>query len=332
MPDDQPLPSQPLSDEDRALLQMEFCGMHFNTPLVLLSGCVGFGREYTRVRGFSHDDVGAVCLKGTTWESRQGNPPHRLAETPSGLLNAIGLQNPGADAVVKEMLPLLDHKQTRFIANVSGSTVEEYARITALFDDSPIAAVELNVSCPNVQQGGLIFGNDAENSAKVVAACRQKTDKPLIVKMSPNQSDIANNAKRCLEAGADAFAVINTMTGMAINIERRQPILGNRQGGVSGPAIRPLAIWRVHQVYQVCRPHGIPIIGQGGLCSGEDAVEFMLAGACAVGVGTALFYDPLVCAKINRFLCDYLRRHKLKSVSELTGAMESPSGPVTESP
>ena len=322
--DAKPISSERLSKQDMARLSMDFCGMRFNTPLVLLSGCVGFGREYTRVRGFSHDDVGAVCLKGTTLESRRGNPPHRLAEVPSGLLNAIGLQNPGVRTVVDKLLPLLDHEQTRFIANVSGSSVEEYAEITSLFDDSPVAAVELNVSCPNVQEGGLIFGNDAKNSAAVVAACRKRTKKPLIVKMSPNQSDIMENARHCLEAGADAFAVINTMTGMAIDIERRRPILGNRQGGLSGPAIRPLAIWRVHQVYQVCRPHGVPVIGQGGACSGADAIEFMLAGASAVGVGTALFYDPLVCLKMNRVLCDYLRRHKLKNVAELTGAMEPP--------
>ncbi len=302
-------------------LAVDFCGLTFNSPLVLLSGCVGFGEEYTRVRGFSNRDVGAVCLKGTTLEPRPGNAPHRVCETPMGMLNAIGLQNPGADHVVGKILPQLDFSETRFIANVSGSTVEEYHEVTRRFDDSPIDAIEINISCPNVREGGVAFGNDPDMSARVVEACRKATGKPLITKLSPNQTDIANNARRCIEAGSDAFAVINTLMGMAIDIETRQPVIGNNQGGLSGPAIKPVALLKVHQVYQVCKAHHIPIIGQGGVTTVEDAIEFLIAGATAVGVGTALFYDPLVCKTLNTGISDYLQRQQLANVTALTGSL-----------
>jgi len=302
-------------------LNIEFCGMPFATPLVLLSGCVGFGEEYTRVEGFSHHDVGAVCLKGTTLEPRLGNPPHRVFETPAGMLNAIGLQNPGARHVVDKILPQLDFSETRFIANLSGSSVEEYYEVARIFDDSPIDAMEINISCPNVKQGGVQFGNDPEMSARVVEVCRKATRKPLITKLSPNQTNIAENARRCLEAGSDAFAVINTLTGMAIDIEERTPIIGNNQGGLSGPAIKPIALLKVHQVYQVCRDHGVPIIGQGGITRAEDALEFLIAGATGIGIGTALFYDPLICQRINRGIVDYLNRHGLQNVEQLIGTL-----------
>ena len=303
------------------MLAVDFCGMKFATPLVLLSGCVGFGEEYTRVAGFSNRDVGAVCLKGTTLAPRLGNSPHRLMETPMGMLNAIGLQNPGVDRVIEEVLPRLDFDETRFIANVSGSTVEEYAEVTRRFNDSPIDAMEINISCPNVKAGGVQFGNSPEMSARVVEACRAVTDKPLITKLSPNQTDIAENARHCIEAGTDAFAVINTLTGMAIDIEERTPIIGNNQGGLSGPAIKPIALLKVHQVYQACKGHGVPVIGQGGVASAEDALEFIIAGAAAVGVGTALFYDPLVCPRINAGIVAYLRRHEISEVSQLVGSL-----------
>jgi dihydroorotate dehydrogenase (NAD+) catalytic subunit len=303
-------------------LHLEFCGLNFNSPLVLLSGCVGFGEEYTRVRGFSNRDCGAVCLKGTTGTPRLGNQPHRVYETPGGMLNAIGLQNPGVDKVVGEILPTLDFDETRFIANVSGSTIEEYVEVTRKFDDSPIDAIEINISCPNVKEGGVAFGNDPDMSARVVEACRAVTQKPLITKLSPNQTDIAENARRCIEAGSDAFAVINTLMGMAIDIEARQPFIGNNQGGLSGPAIKPIAVLKTHQVYQVTRAHGIPIIGQGGIASAEDAIEFLLAGATAVGVGTALFYDPLILPTINQGIVDYLERHGLERISQITGALQ----------
>ncbi len=302
-------------------LAIDFCGLAMASPLVLLSGCVGFGEEYTRVAGFSNADVGAVCLKGTTLEPRLGNRAHRVYETPGGMLNAIGLQNPGARRVVDEILPALDFNETRFVANVSGSTIEEYEAVTRIFDDSPIDAIEINISCPNVKEGGVTFGNDPDMSARVVAACRRATSKPLITKLSPNQTDIAENARRCIDAGTNAFAVINTLMGMAIDIERRQPVIGNNQGGLSGPAIKPIAVFKVFQVSQVARAHGIPIIGQGGVTCAADAIEFLLAGASAVGVGTGLFYEPLVCREINAGIADYLDRHGIAHVADLSGTL-----------
>ena len=310
-----------MTTDNNLALHTDFCGLELNTPLILLSGCVGFGEEYTRVKGFSNRDVGGVCLKGTTLEPRLGNAPHRVYETPAGMLNAIGLQNPGARHVVDTILPSLDFTETRFIANLSGSTIEEYAEVARIFDDSPIDAMEINISCPNVKEGGVAFGNDPEMSARVVEVCRKATNKPLITKLSPNQTNIAENARRCIEAGTDGFAVINTLMGMAIDIESRSPIIGNNQGGLSGPAIKPIALLKVHQVYQVCRDHGIPIIGQGGITTAEDAIEFMLAGASAVGIGTALFYDPLVCPKINQGITEYLQRHELTHVAQLVGSL-----------
>jgi len=304
-------------------LHTEFCGLQMASPIVLLSGCVGFGEEYTRVEGYSNSDVGAVCLKGTTGDARLGNPPPRVYETPDGMLNAIGLQNPGVDKVVDDILPGLDFSETRFIANVSGSTVEEYVRVTRRFDDSDIDAIEINISCPNVREGGVAFGNDPEMSARVVAACRAVTSKPLITKLSPNQTNIQENTRLCIEAGTDGLACINTLMGMAIDTATRTPIIGNVQGGLSGPAIKPIALLKVHQVYQVAKEHGVPIIGQGGITTANDALEFLIAGASAVGVGTALFYDPLVCKKINAGLLDYLQAHNIESVSGLTGSLQT---------
>jgi dihydroorotate dehydrogenase (NAD+) catalytic subunit len=303
-------------------LATDFCGIKLQSPIVLLSGCVGFGAEYTRVEGFSHHDIGAVCLKGTTLEPRLGNAPHRVYETPAGMLNAIGLQNPGADKVINDILPQLDFEETRFIANVSGSTVEDYFETTKRFDDSPVDAIEVNISCPNVKEGGVAFGNDPEMSARVVEACRRATNKPLITKLSPNQTDIADSARHCIEAGTDAFAAINTLMGMAVDIESRTPVIGNRQGGLSGPAIKPVALLKVNQVYQACKGHNIPIIGQGGITSAEDALEFIIAGASAIGIGTGLFYDPLICPKINAGILNYMERHKIDSLEQLTGSLK----------
>jgi dihydroorotate dehydrogenase (NAD+) catalytic subunit len=305
-------------------LSLSFCGLSFASPLVLLSGCVGFGEEYTRVEGFSNRDVGAVVLKGTTLAPRLGNPAHRVYETDMGMLNAIGLQNPGVDAVVRDILPTLDFAETRFIANVSGSTIDEYVEVTRRFDDSPIDAMEINISCPNVKEGGVQFGNFPEMSARVVAACRAATRKPLITKLSPNQTDIQANARACIEAGTDALSVINTVMGMAIDASTRRPVIGNVQGGLSGPAIKPIALLKVHQVYQVAKLHRIPIIGQGGIVTAEDALEFLIAGASAVGVGTALFYDPHACLRLNAGIDAYLAAAGLASVAELTGSLILP--------
>jgi dihydroorotate dehydrogenase (NAD+) catalytic subunit len=315
-------------ETDSNPLALDFCGMRFASPIVLLSGCVGFGEEYTRVAGFSNRDAGAIVLKGTTAAARLGNAPHRVYETPQGMLNAIGLQNPGATAVVHDILPGLDFSETRFLANVSGSTIEEYVAVTRMFDDSPIDGIEINISCPNVKEGGVAFGNYPDMSAKVVEACRRVTAKPLITKLSPNQTDIQENARRCIEAGTDGLAVINTVMGMAVDAERREPVIGNVQGGLSGPAIKPIALLKVHQVHQVARHHGVPIIGQGGIVTASDALEFIIAGASAVGIGTALFYDPLVCRKVNDGICEYLQRHGFASVQELVGTLQLPGDAI----
>ena len=303
-------------------LHTSFCGMSLNSPIILLSGCVGFGEEYTRIKGFSNAEVGAVCLKGTTLEPRLGNKPHRIAETPNGMLNSIGLQNPGTKAVIDEIMPSLKKNETKFIINISGSSVEEYGEIAKHFDDTDIDAVEINISCPNVKEGGVAFGNDPEMSFRVVEICRKNTTKPIITKLSPNQTDIAKNAARCIDAGSDGLAVINTVTGMAVDIETRKPVIGNNRGGLSGPSIKPIALLKVHQVYQVSKKHNVPIIGQGGITSANDALEFIIAGAATVGVGTALFYDPLVCEKINTGISQYLSDQKLSNVSSLVGTLQ----------
>ena len=306
-----------------ALLATRFCGLTLTSPIVLLSGCVGFGEEYTRVEGFSNRDVGAIVLKGTTGKARLGNPPHRVAETAWGMLNAIGLQNPGVDHVVRAILPALDFSETRFFANVCGSTIEEYVEVTRRFDDSPIDAIEINISCPNIKEGGVQFGNVPEMSARVVAACRAVTAKPLITKLSPNQTDIRENARLCIEAGTDAFAVINTITGMAVDVATRRPVLGNVQGGLSGPAIKSIALLKVREVFEVTGPRNIPIIGQGGIGSATDAIEFLIAGASLVGIGTALFYEPLACPRINQGIAEYLAAQQLGSVRQLVGTLLS---------
>jgi dihydroorotate dehydrogenase (NAD+) catalytic subunit len=315
-----------MNDESGRLppsLQTQLCGMQLASPIVLLSGCVGFGEEYTRIEGFSNRHAGAIVLKGTTLEPRLGNPPHRVFETPAGMLNAIGLQNPGVQHVVEKILPTLDFDETRFIANVCGSTIEDYVEVTRRFEDSRIDAIEINISCPNIKEGGVAFGNYPEMSARVVEACRKVTRKPLITKLSPNQTDIRENARRCIEAGSDGLAVINTIMGMAIDPITRRPVIGNVQGGLSGPAIKPIALLKVHQVYEVAAPHRIPIIGQGGITTVADAFEFLIAGASTVGIGTALFYDPLVCTRINEGIAAHLGAHKLRSVNQLVGSLRT---------
>ena len=302
-------------------LSVRFAGLTLQTPLVLLSGCVGFGEEYTRVEGFSNRDIGAVILKGTTLEPRLGNAPHRVYETPSGMLNAIGLQNPGARYVIDHILPKLPHDETQFWANANGASLEEYAEVAKIFDDSPVTAIEINISCPNVKAGGVHFGNDPVMAAKVVEAMRPMTKKPLITKLSPNNADIAETARRVIEAGSDGLSVINTLVGMAVDIEKRQPVLANVSGGLSGPAIKPVALWKIHQTRKVAAAHNIPILGQGGLCNARDAIEFAITGADALGIGTGLFYDPLACRGILDGISDYLGRHGIASYAGLVGTL-----------
>ena len=297
----------------------KFLGLELVSPIVLLSGCVGFGDEYTRLEGFSNSDIGGAVIKGL--EPRLGNTPHRVFETPSGMLNSIGLQNPGANEVVDNILPSLEPFETHFIANISGSTIDEYIEVCKIFDRSKIHAIELNISCPNVKKGGMEFGNDPEMSAQVVEACKNVTSKPIITKLSPNQADIKESARRCIEAGTDALSVINTITGMAIDIKNRRPVLGNISGGLSGPAIKPIALQKVMQVYEIAGPKNIPIMGQGGISSVEDALEFIIAGASTIGVGTALFFDPLLCNKINEGIVAYLSENNLDGLDSLVGSL-----------
>lgn len=304
-------------------LSTSFAGLKLQTPLVLLSGCVGFGEEYTRIEGFSNSDVGAVILKGTTLEPRMGNAPHRVYETPSGMLNAIGLQNPGTRYVIDEILPKLPHHETQFWANANGSSLEDYAEVARMYDDSPVTAIEINISCPNVKEGGVHFGNDPVMAAKVVAAMRPMTSKPLITKLSPNNADIAETARLVIEAGTDGLSVINTLVGMAVDIEKRTPIIGNISGGLSGPAIKPVALWKIHQTRAISAKHNIPILGQGGLTTPNDAIEFAVTGADALGLGTGLFYDPLICSKVCDGLRDYLTRHDMHTYRELVGSLQS---------
>jgi len=304
-------------------LSVAALGLDFSTPLCMLSGNAGYGTEYLRVSGFNYDAIGAVFLKGTTEAERYGNPPERVTETPYGLMNAIGLQNPGVAAVIRDLLPKLNWDgKPHFIPNISGFSIDEYALLAQAFDQTPVPAIEINISCPNVKKGGAAFGNDPDLSAQVVEACRAATTKPLIVKLSPNQTSIAHSARRCIDAGANALSAINTVSAMAIDIHTRMPRLGNNQGGLSGPAIKPIALLAVHNIYQVAKAHNIPVIGQGGITNAKDAIEFMLAGASLVGVGTALAKDPMIAPKILKGIQQYMDKYGFTHVSQLTGALE----------
>lgn len=302
-------------------LSIRFCGLKLNSPIVLLSGCVGFGEDYPRIQGWSNRDIGAVILKGTTLSPRLGNPPPRIYEAPSGLLNAIGLQNPGARKVVEEILPRLPHDETHFWANINGSTVEEYAEVARIFDDSPVTAIEINISCPNVKAGGVHFGHDPTMAAQVVSAARKATRKPLITKLSPNNTNITAVTAACIDAGTDALAAINTVIGMAVDVERQRAVLANVSGGLSGPAIKPIALWKIHQIRPLAAKHGIPIIGQGGIANARDALEFALVGSNAIGLGTGLFYDPLLPAKILDGIRGYLVNNGMKAFHEVVGKL-----------
>ncbi|MGN7612526.1 dihydroorotate dehydrogenase [Magnetococcales bacterium HHB-1] len=313
-----------LSQKPPPSLAVDVAGISLSSPLVLLSGCVAFGEELSQIHGLDLHQIGAICLKGTTLHPKKGNPPKRLAETPSGLLNAIGLQNPGADVVVNEIIPRLKDMgmPCRLIANISGATVEEYGEIAAVFDQSAVDGIEINISCPNVKKGGAAFGADAITAASVVAVVRKSTDKPIITKLSPNVADIAAISRAVIDAGSDALSVINTLMGMAIDIHTQKPILGNVQGGLSGPAIKPIALLKVWQVYQEAKKQKIPIIGQGGIDSAEDAIEFILAGATAVGLCTGLFRNPLLPQQMIPELQDYLDRQEVDHLMDFRGGLK----------
>jgi len=296
---------------------VSIAGISMRTPLIAASGTFGYGTEYEEVSDYSA--IGGIAVKGLYLEPREGCAPPRIWETPSGMLNAIGLQEVGIERFIAEKMPPLRDKGVAILVNICGSSLSEYAELARILDDvEGVSAIELNISCPNVHEGGILFGCDPVMAARVTAAVREQTRLPIIPKLSPNVTDIAVVAREVEAAGADALSLINTIPAMAIDVETRRPRLANVVGGLSGPAIRPIA---VRLVYQTAQAVDIPLIGIGGIASHEDALEFLLAGASAVQIGTMSFVDPLVFRKTLDGLEDYCRRHDVHAVSELTGAM-----------
>ncbi|SFL99466.1 dihydroorotate oxidase B, catalytic subunit [Gracilibacillus orientalis] len=290
-------------------------GLTLKNPVMPASGCFGFGKEYSQFYDLS--ELGAIIVKAATGEARYGNLTPRVAETSSGMLNAIGLQNPGVEQIIEEELPFLRPYDTPVIANVAGSTVEEYVKVTKTLNHSKdITALELNISCPNVKEGGVQFGTDPSLAKEVTYQVKEASDYPVYVKLSPNVSNIVEMAKAVSEVGADGLSMINTLTGMQINLKQRKPIIANKTGGLSGPAIKPIAI---RMIYEVRQSLDIPIIGMGGIITAEDALEFLLAGADAVAVGTANFQNPLACPEIINDLPRVLKQYGFDSVEDAIG-------------
>ncbi len=301
---------------NKADLSVSLCGITLKNPIIAASGTFGFGRDFTRFYDISR--LGGISAKGVTPAERAGNPPVRIAETPSGILNAVGLQNPGIDAFLETELPWMLSQGATVICNISGNTIEEFSRMAQKLDNSGTAFIEVNVSCPNIHAGGKVFGSDPESILTVTQAVRRVTGKPIMIKLSPNVSDIAEMAAAAQAGGADAVSLINTIAGMAIDINTRRPVLGNITGGMSGPAVRPVAL---RMCYQAAQAVSIPVVGMGGIMTGEDAVMFLLAGCTAVQVGTANLADPMACVRILDELEDYMNRKGIKRVEELVGAL-----------
>lgn len=295
-------------------LAVEIAGIKMKTPVLTASGTFGFGEEFEDLVDLAK--IGAIVVKGTTLQPRSGNAGVRIAETPGGMLNCIGLENPGVEVFLAEILPRIARYDVPIIVNISGSTAEEYGELAKLLDVPGVAGIELNVSCPNVREGGIAFGTQPESAAAVVRQAKQNTKKPIILKLSPNVTDIVAMAKAGEAAGADALSLINTLIGMSIDTRTWRPVLGNVIGGLSGPAVKPVA---VRMVWQVAGAVKIPIIGMGGILTAEDAAEFLLAGASAVSVGTANFVHPRAAQDVAEGLVDYVARHGLSHVRELVG-------------
>src|SRR5687767_13556378 len=288
-------------------------------PLIAASGCFGYGVEYEQVVDLS--SLGGIVSKGLFMKERQGHAPPRIVETPAGMINAIGLQGIGVHRFVKEKLPVLRERGARTFVNVCGTTLEEYVEVCQVLSQAEgVAAIELNISCPNIKEGGIQFGCSLNGTYDVVSAVRKATHLPVIPKLTPNVTDVASFARASEDAGADAVSLVNTFLGMAIDVETRRPKLSNIVGGLSGPAIRPIA---VRMVYECRRMVKIPVIGMGGIASATDALEFMIAGAAAVQVGTANFVDPFIWTKLLDGLRDYLRRHNIARVSQITGTIDT---------
>lgn len=296
-------------------LRVNIGGLELNNPVMTASGTFGYGNEYASLMDI--DRLGAIIVKGTTLEPRQGNPYPRMAETPSGMLNAVGLQNKGVEYFAEHIYPEIEHFKSAVIVNVSGSKLEDYAAVCRRIATLPkVAAVEINISCPNVKHGGMAFGTTCAGAAAVTKACREAFPRTMIVKLSPNVTDVTEIARAAEAEGADSVSLINTLMGMAIDVERRKPMLSTVTGGLSGPAVKPVA---VRMVWQVAKAVKIPVIGLGGITSGADALEFIMAGATAVQVGTANFINPCVCTDIIDYMQNYCRRHGISSIKELRG-------------
>jgi len=299
-------------------MSVELAGLKLRNPVMTASGTFGYGAEFADY--LELESIGAMITKGLSLKPKAGNPTPRIVETPGGMLNAIGLQNVGVDAFIAQKLPYLAKVATPVIANIYGNTLEEYGEVAARLDAvAGVAGLEVNISCPNVKQGGIVFGTDPHAAQEVVRLVKRHTSKPVIVKLSPNVTDVVLMAKACADAGADALSLINTLTGMAIDLERRRPVLANVTGGLSGPAIKPVAL---RMVWQVAKSVQLPIIGIGGIMNGRDALEFMLAGASAVQVGTASFLDPSAAQRIAREMEQYLVEKGIAAVASLIGALE----------
>jgi len=299
-------------------LRVRIGGLTLKNPVMVASGIFGYGDEFMGLAPFG--ELGALVLKTVTREPREGNPPAaRTAETPGGMVNAIGLENVGVEAFLRDKLPIALSYGTEVIASIAGDTPEEFAECARILDEARVSALEINISCPNVKQGGMAFGVDAEASAEVVAAVRRATGKPVIAKLTPNITDIAGVARACERAGADAVSLSNTFSAMVVDAETRRPILAANTGGLSGPAIRPAAVYRA---FQVARTVGIPVIGMGGIWNASDALEFIIVGASAVAVGTALYADPAAGNRVLAGIRDYLERHKIASIGELVGSVQ----------
>lgn len=298
-------------------LTVNIAGVEFKNPVITASGTFGFGREYSEF--YPLKEIGGLSCKGITLKPRMGNPPPRIAETPSGILNAVGLQNPGVDHFIERDLPWLKEQETVVIANIAGNTPEEYAQMAEKLSESSVDMIEMNISCPNVKHGGVQFGTSCQSVGAITREVRAHCKKPLMVKLSPNVSDIAEIARAAESEGADALSLINTLTGMRIDINTRRPIIQNNTGGLSGPAVFPVA---VRMVWQTAGAVKIPVVGMGGISTWRDAVEMMLAGASAIQVGTALFSDPYAPLKIKEGLNRYLDDQGIASVTELAGMVK----------
>lgn len=302
--------------ENKIDLAVNIAGLSLKNPVIAASGTFGFGREYSAF--FDLSRLGGIAVKGLTLHPRKGNPPPRIAETPAGILNSVGLQNPGVHAFIDDEIPFLRRYDTAIIANASGNTVEDYEEMVRILSEADVDAIELNLSCPNVKEGCMAFGSTASGIARVVSRVRKLCKKPLIVKLTPNVTDICELACAAEAAGADALSLINTLLGMAIDAKTRRPILGNVMGGLSGPAVKPVAL---RMVYQVSKAVKIPVIGMGGISNGTDVVEFLLAGASAVMVGTAGFVNPYAWVQAIEGLEQYMVENNCWSVSELIGGL-----------